>query len=553
MAVATPAGRQPHSTDLVRLKLRLLRNGFRGQTWRTLASVVGSLAGVFFALMAGLGLAVVGSIDRGLAFEIAVLAGSALVLGWALFPLLFFGVDETLDPARFALLPIRRGVLARGMLAAAFVGVPAIATLVASSGLVVAAGMRDGWVAAAVAVVGIFAGLVLGVTASRALTSAFAAMLRSRRVRDLAAVVIAVLASSIGPLQLLVQSRAQQGSVSSALGVARVLSWTPFGAPYAMAFDVAVGDWGLAVARLAITVAAIALLGWWWSSTIESAMLGAPSSSGAAKPTGGVGRGAVGALIPRTIRAFARPGPFGAVLACEWRLWWRDPRRRSSLISILMASAVVPIALNLSTPSHPSAGTGALPFSFAVTMCGTLAGMLLANQFAFDGNAFAAHLLAQVPGRVELRARGLAISLVAAPVQAVVVVAVGVLTHRVDQLPAGIGLLLAAFGAAISVAGLLSVLAPYALPENSNPFALNQGGGSARGVLALLAMLGTLVICAPMVIVATLLAHVAYGPWLVGVLGTGYGVGLVVLGTSIAGLMLDRLGPEVLVAVTPRR
>ena len=35
-------------------------------------------------------------------------------LGWVLLPLLMFGVDETLDPARFALLPLPRRVLVRG-------------------------------------------------------------------------------------------------------------------------------------------------------------------------------------------------------------------------------------------------------------------------------------------------------------------------------------------------------------------------------------------------------------------------------------------------------
>jgi ABC-2 type transport system permease protein len=51
-------------------------------------------------------------------------------------------------------------------------------------------------------------------------------------------------------------------------------------------------------------------------------------------------------------------------------------------------------------------------------------------------------------------------------------------------LPAGFGLLGASFGAAIAAAALLSVLVPYALPENSNPFAVNSGGGSAKGMLS---------------------------------------------------------------------
>ena len=46
------------------------------------------------------------------------------------------------------------------------------------------------------------AGLLLCVAASRAVTSAFATMLRSRRVRDLAAVLLAVPAALLGPLQV---------------------------------------------------------------------------------------------------------------------------------------------------------------------------------------------------------------------------------------------------------------------------------------------------------------------------------------------------------------
>ncbi len=555
MAVVAPAsavaGRPPGAGDFVRLKLRILRNGFRGQVWRVVAFVIAILFGLWLSALAVLGLALTGIGARSVAYVVAVFAGTAVVFGWTLIPLLFFGVDETLDPARFALLPIPRATLARGMLAAAFIGVPAITTLIATSGLILAAGIRFGWLAAAAAAVGVVAGLTLGIVASRAMTSAFAALLRSRRVRDLAAVVIAVLASSIGPFQLLVTSRVQGGNLGQALRVARVLSWTPFGAPYALPFDVADGRWPAALARLALTVGAVVLLLWWWSHTLESAMIGV-SSGGRVKASAATEGSPVAALIPPLLRRFTRPGIFGAIVARESRFWWRDPRRRASLISILMASAVVPIALNFA--SGPArTGLATLPFSFAVTMAGTLGGMMLANQFAFDGNAYAAHLLGQVPGRTELRARAAAIALVAVPVQILVVVAVTVLTGKMTQLPAGFGMLTGAFGSAVAAAGLLSVLAPYALPENTNPFALNSGGGSVKGMLALLAMVGTLVISMPVVVAAYLLAGAAWGPWLVLVLGLAYGAGAVLLGTYIAGDLLERRGPEILVAITPRR
>jgi ABC-2 type transport system permease protein len=552
VAAAAATGR-PRASDFVRLKLRLTRNSFRGQSWRVVVFVLGLLSGLFLAAMSMLGLAATRFAPTDVGYLIAVFVGGFIILGWTLVPLLFFGVDETLDPARFALLPIRRGTLARGMLAAAFVGVPALVTLLGMFGLVLAAGLRFGRLEALAALVGVAAGLALGVVASRAVTSAFAALLRSRRVRDLAAVIIALLASSIGPLQWLITALAQRSDLKQALRIADVVSWSPFGAPFVLPYDVAVRRWDLAASRLAIALATLLLLLWWWSHTLESAML-ETSSGGPTKPIR-TGSGAVAALLPRSVRAMTRPGPFAAILARESRFWWRDGRRRASLVSILMASAVLPIALTFGTSQGGpgAARISTVGFGFAVTMAGTMGGMLLGNQFGFDGNAYASHMLSRVPGRTELRARAAAIAVVAVPVQIVVVVAVAALSDQVGLLPTGLGLLAASFGSAVAASALLSVLAPYPLPENSNPFAMNSGGGTAKGMLAIVALIGTLVLSMPVAVPAFLFGSSPEWTWLLLAGGLGYGLGMAWLGTYIAGDVLERRGPEVLAAVTPRR
>jgi ABC-2 type transport system permease protein len=289
----------------------------------------------------------------------------------------------------------------------------------------------------------------------------------------------------------------------------------------------------------------------WWSRTLESAMLYSDSGGAGRSRRAGVG-GAVSSLIPVVLRPVARPGPFGAIVAREARFWWRDGRRRAALVSILMASAVLPIALNFGGRAG-NPGLSAAGLSFAVTMAGTMGGMLLGNQFGFDGSAYAVHLLSRVRGATELRARAMAIAVVAVPVQFAVVVAVAVLTDQVTQLPAGFGLLGASFGAAIAAAALLSVLVPYALPENSNPFAVNSGGGSAKGMLSLVAMIGTLIIAMPIAIPVFLVGGAAPWTWVLLAAGIGYGGGAAWLGTYIAGDVLDRRGPEILAAVTPKR
>jgi ABC-2 type transport system permease protein len=556
MAVTTAAPvRAPGIGDFVRLKLRLMGNGFRGQTWRVVGFAFGLVLGLSFGGLAMLGLAASGAAPADVGYVVTAFVGGFVVLGWTLVPLLFFGVDETLDPARFALLPIRRGRLARGMLAAAFIGVPAVTTLFATTGLVIAAAIRFGALEAVVALFGVLSGLTLGVVASRAVTSAFAALLRSRRVRDLAAVIIALLATSVGPIQWVVLAAVQNGSLDEALRIARIVGWTPFGAPYVLPFDVADGRWDRAAAHAGITLASIGLLLWWWSRTLESAMLD-NTSGGAARSARSTRGGAVDSLLPKVMRVMVRPGPFAAIMARESRFWWRDGRRRAALVSILMASAVLPIALNIGgragTPDSVS-GLSTVGFGFAVTMAGTMGGLLLGNQFGYDGSAFGAHLLSRVRGRTELRARAAAIALVAVPVQVFVVVAVSAFSGQLPIVPAGLGLLAASFGAAIASAALLSVFAPYALPENANPFAMNSGAGSAKGMLAIVAMLGTLILSTPVAVAAFLAGRSAAMSWGVLVLGLGYGLGAALLGTYIAGDALDRRGPEILAAVTPKR
>jgi ABC-2 type transport system permease protein len=555
VAVADPApGRQPRSTDFVRLKLRLLGNSLRSQPMRAVGFALGVVFGLCIAGPALVGLSATAAAPDEIGYLVAVCTGSAVVLGWMLVPLLFFGIDETLDPARFALLPIAPATLIRGMLAAAFIGVPAPATLIATTGLGVAAWLRFGVVPGVVALLGVGAGLTIGIVASRALTSAFAALLRSRRARDLAAVIIALLASSIGPLQWLITAGATRGSVAGAVRVAEVLAWTPLGAAYALPYDVAGGRWDLAAARAAIVAATIALLLRWWSRTLESAML-ATSSGGAVRGRPAAG-GAVRQLLPPWLRA--RPGPFSAIVAREVRFWWRDGRRRPALVSIVVASAVLPIALSFAGAGRspvPDVAGGVLAvggFSFAVTMSGTMTGMLLCNQFGFDGTAFVSHLLTRVSGALELRARAAAIALIIVPVQILVVVAVCLVTGAVAYLPVGLGVLAASVGAGLASAALLSVLAPYSLPESQNPFATSTGSGSMKGLFAFVALLATLVLSLPMTLAAILIPAPVWG-WVLLAVGLAYGLGAVRLGTWLAGDLLERRGPEILVAVTPRR
>ncbi|MBQ1048564.1 ABC transporter permease [Micromonospora sp. C51] len=559
--VTAPANRvRPVSArHFVRLKLRVMGNNFRGQGWRVALFLVGSLIGLWFAVGAFFGLAAPGLAgDDRYALLVAAFAGGLTVLGWLLLPLVFFGVDETLDPARFALLPLSRRTLVTGLFAAALVSVPTVAMLLALSGLVVTAGVFGGWSAALVTAVGVVCGLLLCVAGARAVTSAFASMLRSRRVRDLAAVLLAVLAASLGPLQLAGVAAIQDTDWDRLTGVATVIGWTPFGAPWTAGIDVAQGRAWAAPVKLLITVVTIVALLAWWSRSLESAMVGA-ATAGPTRARPGVTGGVVTQLFPRAA-GWLRRDRFGALVAREARYWWRDARRRANLITIAVVGLFVPVMVNFggqgftidSDQGFSAAGDSSpVLVSLSMLFVGLLAAVTLANQFGFDGSAYAANVVAGVPGRLELRARITAFSLYVLPMLAVVAVVIALVLGEPTWIGFMAGALVATYGAGLAVNSFVSVLGAYSLPETSNPFAMNSGAGVVKGMLTLLAMVATSALAAPMVLAAALLGDAWL--WLGLPLGVAYGVGAALLGAYLAGDVLDRRQPELLALVTPRR
>ncbi|GAA5189343.1 transporter [Rugosimonospora acidiphila] len=528
-------------TVFVRLKLRMLGHGLRGERRRVIAFAISLGVGLWLAVTGFVLFGVSGAVRHDIGYLMAAFGGAALVLGWLLLPLLFFGVDETLDPARFALLPLPRRTLAAGMLAGAMVGVPGLATALAMLGLAVAGGLRAGPAGAGVALLGGGLNLLLCIVLSRAVTSGFAAMLRSRRVRDLAGVVIALLAASMGPLQLVISSMVGHASLAPVLRVARVLGWTPLAAGFVAPYDLADGRPLAVPVRLGIVAVTVALLAWWWAVTLESAMLGAAGAPAGSRPVRG---GVVRALLPAVLRP-VRAGQFAAIAARELRYWSRDPRRRSSLISIIVGGAVVPVALRL-TPGH----SPGVPLPLAVAFTSVAGAAILANQFGFDGTAYAAHLLAAVPGRVELRGRAAALSVIMVPVLLVIVVAVAVFGDEDGQLVPTLGTAAAMYGASIAVASVLSVLIAYPVPDTRNAFASAGGSASAKGLLAFVGMVVAVVSASPVLAAALVLPGAL--AWVVLAAGLAWGLGLVLVTTRLVGDELDRRGPELLAAVTLR-
>jgi ABC-2 type transport system permease protein len=521
-------------------KLRMMRNGLRRSVARTIGYVLGALWALGAAGIAALGLVGLRWQDAALAADVTTVGFAALTMGWTLLPLLVFGVDETLDPARFALLPVRARELMPGLLAAGLAGIPGIATV-----LVAAAGVATWTRGVAPVVAGVIAavlGVLTCVLIARVLTSAFSRVLRSRRFRDFATALLAVVMGSLGlGLNIAIGSMSGSGTDAAELRrqlhrVALIGGDTPFGWAWSLPGLVAGGHWVTAGLHLLLALALVAALAWAWERLLAR-NLTSPADLGGSGTHVGAAAGLVDRLYPDT--------PTGAVASRCLRYWRRDPRYVSSI-----AAAVVVPALFIGSQLIGSNGSRSMA-AFAPLLIAFLVSTSLSQDTAYDGSALWVHLSTGISGRADRAGRVLALFTWAVPVQLIALPVVLVWTGRGSLWPIVVGTTVAAMCAGTGVASVVSArwLSP-APAAGGNPFA--SSGGAGIGALVALAAngIGTGVLLIPVVGLSIGSIWVDWLRWAALGVGVVTGVAALIAGVTLGGRLLERRWPEVLAAVS---
>ncbi|GLB66797.1 transporter [Arthrobacter mangrovi] len=519
---------------LLRLKLTLLRNGFKRSPWQLVGVILGALYAVGVLGMLLVGLVFLGSGEPDMARTAIILAGAAVFLGWALIPMVATGVDMTLDPARFVPFAIPMPQLLAGLALGGLIGIPGAVTLLASLGQAAAWWQHPAAMIAAVVCAPVAA--LTAVVLSRLTTSASTTLASSRRFKDLSGVIGIIPLMLLGPIIIGI-TEGLESSQDFLPALAETLAWTPLGSIWAAPGDIAVGQWGTAAARFGIGAAFLALIAWLWKLSLARALVTPPYNAVTRR---GAGRLGWFSRFPAT--------PTGAVAARALTYWFKDPRYGASLISIPLIPVVMAFAF-----------APAGDFGFMLWLGPIMAFLLsfaISADISYDNTAFALHVTSGVSGRADRAGRVIACAAFALPVTLVFAVAPFFFLGSWQLLPATLGLSLGVLLSGLGLSSVVSARYTYNVPlPGESPFKTPPGSAARMMIVQMLGMLVLVLIALPEAALA-LAAMVTGAPlfsWLALAVGLVLGTALLVIGVRAGGAWYDRRAPELLQAVAINR
>jgi ABC-2 type transport system permease protein len=520
------------------LKWRLVSSRFRnssgsGKAWQ----ILGWGAAVLVLLSISTGLVALRT-EPDSARNVVISLFTLQMVSWVLAPLVAFGIDETVDPARFALLPLTTGTLQRGLLMASLIGYLPVANGLVLLGAAVA--LSSSWSLLPIALVCAAFQLLLCMVASRAASTAMSGLMSGRRGRDLGMAIGSILfLLYLGLSFALNRAGASSGSGASfgsgVRTVAQALTWGPNGALAAVPSFVHGGQWGRLLMAVTTPVGVIGVLWWWWSVALLRSMTSAPSTSEASAPAGRADSAAV---------ADSLGGMVAMIVARDRVLTWRDPMRRIPWLMVVALAVVWPLLV--------VQGHGSL---YAVAFPAVMMGMQAGNQFGVEGTGVWLHMVAFAD---QMRARGEALGhavFVAVPGAVIVVLAVllqAIIRRDLPRVPGALGICLALMLGSIACVGYLSARMPYAMRQSrKSMFANGIPGQKGRNTATVFASAGGgLVVALPAIALTVMSVTLSAGwGWVALVVGPLCGAASIVASSSWTARVYRERMPEILTTV----
>lgn len=514
---------------LLSLRFRVLANTLSRNTLQLVAVIFGALQALLLLAAVVVGLLVASTAPPAATQTVVVVGGAALILGWIVVPLLFEGVEQTLDPLKLARFPLRPGQLMLALFLVGVAWVPGITTILAS----LATGIA--WSAHPVsAVVALLTGLVGAATCiagSRLTTSVVSALLRGRGASraGVTALVVLVVAAPLAAATLGGVAAGGADLLAIFTRGVEILGWTPLGAiwsvPGRLALDDVAGAAGAAALGVGTLVAVLVL----WRRTLSASL----------RVRGG---GPARARDSRLgLLGWAPSTPAGAVAARSLIYWFRDARHTRQLVIIPLLPALMLVWWWL-------IGVDAVAFAAGPVVASLLPLSVFAG-LSYDGTAFAAELAAGVRGLHDRLGRAIALLVLAVPAVIVVQVVSAIIISRTGDLPALLGLSLGVLLVAVGVVSVSSarIVVPVAR-SGRNPFSAPAGAATTSIVASYAVMGATLLLALPVVALSIVALITGAGgfEWAALIVGVVLGSGVAAGGIVLGGRVLDASGPAVL-------
>jgi len=523
---------------LLRLKITLLRNSLKRSTMQIVGLIIAGIYGLGILGMVLVGLAALGAAEPETIGMVAVLAGSAMILGWLVIPVVASGLDMTLDPARFTTYAIPMKSLLVGLALSGFIGIPGAVTLLAAMGTA-----ASWWRNPVAGVVALLCGALAALTcivASRAITAASTSLASSRRFKDVSGIVLLVPLMLLGPII---------GGVSSGINdlsdylpsLAHTLSWTPLGAVWAVPAEVAKGAYGTAGLKFLIALATLAALTWIWKACLAKALVTPAFAGGGQRVAGKMG---FFAWFPQT--------PAGAVAARCLTYWIRDPRYSAGLI----IAPLLPLVMVFAGGQAGGLGSMGAVLGYGGAFAAFMIAWSISSDISYDNTAFALHLATGLSGRADRAGRVMAAAVLALPLGLLFTVAGAVVSGSWEAVPATLGLMLGATGAGLGLASAFSARFIMNVPlPGESPMKSKPGNNLSAMLIQLAGFAGAGLLCVPvgaLVITAAVTGTPLFG-WLALAVGVVFGAGYVALGIRWGAKEYNKRGPELLLAVSVDR
>lgn len=515
-------------TTFVRLRVQLTLGSFRRGRWRSVGMLVAAVLGIIVIIWTMATQITLRSLDAEFARMVSILLGALILVGLATVPMARGGADP-MDPRAFAGLELSSRRLANLLLAAAGASVPIGAViLVAFAGVI--GWTRGFWLTVLAVICGILA-VATATIVLRLMTSVAAVWIRTERAQDAAGTIGIFLLVTLPPLGAIAVAYRWVTDRGLALRLTEVVSWTPFGAIWAVPGEAATGNGAAAVIKLLL--AAVYLAGLWllWQWGVARMLVLEP------------GR-------PRPVHVslgwfeLLSFGPSGAIAARSITYWMADSRYRVSLLMV----PVVPILmmLPLIVVGVPGNWLALIPVP---VMCLFL-GWLPHNDVSYDGTAVWLNVASGIHGFTDRLGRLAPALIIGLPVLFFgSIISAGVFGNPVvfsSLIGVGASLLLVGLG----LSSLTSALLPYPATRPSDGAFAGPQTASSRGAFVQTGLfLLTMLLSLPTIVFA------GFGFWVDSawhltalVTGLGTGVGVLLVGVFAGGWAFSRRGPRLLEA-----